>query len=539
VSDVPALVYLEPDDEITTVVRRVRAAAPGRVVIVAPGRSRATSSAVALRLLARLGADEERAITIVGDALTRSLAAEAGLPAHGSVDDARHARPSEQAAVEPRHAAIHVVRGGASDETAPTMPVAAGVAPTAPGAAAGASAVAEETRPVPTVRSGPRPAPSRPARRRQLGLAAVLAVAAALLVAGIVAGATLLPAATITIVPRTVAVTASYEIVVPDPGRRGGTVEGTATVTATGSYEIVEAARGVVTFRNFNVGPVEVPAGTLVAAGEQAFETTEAVVVPSGSLTSTGTILAGEADAPVVAAAPGPAANVEANAIDTVLDQGVAARLRGFPQNNARLVLNAEPTTGGADTSGVEITELDVEAAVAALRLQLERMVEEARDEETRRIVLEPPAPEPVVELPDDLVGTRDVPETEIGGSLAWEVFTVDPVEVEEEAADRLARDDAALPDGHDLLPEATVVRLDDARLDGDTVIVPVNLSSRAAPTLDREEVLARASGRSAEEARLALAEIGEAGIELWPGWVTAVPDLEWRIEVRIEEVAP
>ncbi|MDQ2689064.1 MAG: hypothetical protein M3Y29_02165, partial [Chloroflexota bacterium] len=78
-SDVPTLLYLEADDEITAVVRRVRAADPGRVVIVAPGRSRATSSAVALRLLARAGEEDGRELAVVGDALTRSLAAEAGL----------------------------------------------------------------------------------------------------------------------------------------------------------------------------------------------------------------------------------------------------------------------------------------------------------------------------------------------------------------------------------------------------------------------------------------------------------------------------
>ena len=53
----PQLLYLEPDDEITSVIRRLRGADVGRVVLVAPGRSRATSSVVALRLLARAAAE--------------------------------------------------------------------------------------------------------------------------------------------------------------------------------------------------------------------------------------------------------------------------------------------------------------------------------------------------------------------------------------------------------------------------------------------------------------------------------------------------
>ena len=53
--EAPAVVYLEADDEITSLVRRVRDAETDRIIVVVPGRSRATSSAVALRLLARAG----------------------------------------------------------------------------------------------------------------------------------------------------------------------------------------------------------------------------------------------------------------------------------------------------------------------------------------------------------------------------------------------------------------------------------------------------------------------------------------------------
>ena len=119
-----AVLYLEADDEITSVVRRVRAADAERVIVVVPGRSRATSSAVALRLLARAGEEEGREVAVVGDALTRSLATEAGIAAYATLDDARRAEPA--AAGEPtevHHAAIHVVRG--TDETVATPAIAA------------------------------------------------------------------------------------------------------------------------------------------------------------------------------------------------------------------------------------------------------------------------------------------------------------------------------------------------------------------------------------------------------------------------------
>ncbi|HEY7464785.1 MAG TPA: hypothetical protein VH987_10195, partial [Candidatus Limnocylindria bacterium] len=87
-ADDTQLLYLEPDDEITTVVRRLREADSPRVVLVATGRSKATTSAVALRLLAQVAAEEGRHIALVADAGGRALAAEAGIPAFASVADA-------------------------------------------------------------------------------------------------------------------------------------------------------------------------------------------------------------------------------------------------------------------------------------------------------------------------------------------------------------------------------------------------------------------------------------------------------------------
>ena len=185
------LLYLEADDEVTSVARRLREAGEERVVLVAPGRSRATSSAVALRLLARIAEEAQRQVVVVGDALTRSLAAEAGLEAYASVDDARNATPAP-AEAHVRRASIHVIRGRQTDGTE-TVTLAA------------ATPVDTETRPVPVVQ---RPAPARRERvaagrrpRHAIPLAVLVGGLAALLVGAGVLGAVVLPAATITLAP--------------------------------------------------------------------------------------------------------------------------------------------------------------------------------------------------------------------------------------------------------------------------------------------------------------------------------------------------
>jgi len=535
VSDAPTLVYLEADDEVTTVVRRLRQAEGERVVLVAPGRSRATSSVVAMRLLARVGEEAAITIAVAGDALTRSLAAEAGLGTYASVDDARNARPAPPAEAEAptRQASIHVVRGeAASDETAPVPAV---VMP----ATAEPIEEATQQRPIAVVRRDGAPASRRP-RWRAVPLAAILALLAVLVVGGGVLGVILLPAATILVTPRSEAIgPVRYEIAIDSPERANGTLEASMAVTATGTYPIQAAATGIVVLFNFNTVEVLVEQGTFVAAGEQAFATVEAVVVPAGTLTSDGRIQAGEQAVGVAAAVIGEAANVPAGAIDTIVNEGTAARLRGFPNNPERLVVNPEATAGGVDTTGSEITQADVDTAVAAIRAELDGQLATALGSNANAVFADAvEAPEPVIAGVDGLVGTRDQPEGQITGSLAYDRLSAERADVIALAEERLASDDLVLPADHTLLPAATRVTIDDARVDGEDLVVAVSLTGASALQLDRDDVLQRVRGHSAEVATAALEQLGSATVVLWPDWVQSVPELDWRIDLRLGSAA-
>jgi hypothetical protein len=531
VSETPVVVYLEADDEVTSVVRRLRAADAGPIVVVAPGRSRATSSVVALRLLGRAAEADGRSLAVVGDALTRSLAAEAGVAAFATLDDARAAEGVAPPPAEPRHAAISVVRGPVADETAPTM---AALAPSG-------MSPDDVTRPVAAPRAAPRkPArtPARAARRRSGWPFGVLGALALLLVAATVAAASLLPAATVTIVPRTEEIgPVAYAIEVADADSSSGTETATAEVVATGTYEAHEPAGGTVVLFNWTYVAVDVPAGTFVAAGEQAFATQADVTVPPGSLTAGGQIAAGDVAVAVVAAAPGPAGNVAAEAIDTVVNQSIDARLRGFPNNPERRVVNPEPTTGGTDATGPEILQADVNAAVAELRRALASQVAAAiGDADPEMITVEPPLAEPAIDVPDGLVGTRDQERVEISGELAWEVVRADPAAVSAEARDRFLADPSLVSAGQQLLEDSLEVELGQPSLADGTLTVPAAVTARSAAALDVAEVRERIAGRSAPEAEAALADLGSVSVDLWPGWVSTVPELEWRVEVLISE---
>ena len=242
----PQIIYLEPDDEITSVVRRLREADAARLVLVAPGRTKATSSAVALRLLAAVAADEGRELALVADPLGRTLAGEAGIAAFASVADATAGgTPGVEATPAPR-AAIHVVRPPDAERSTRRA---------APG---------DETRAVPVAapsRRAPRPSPrvSRrvPGRRsRPLWPLAILMVAGLAMLGW--GAATVLPGATVRITPQARPVgPVSYDIASPVHERVSGAIPLTMSGKATGDHVDRVAAAGTVVFQSGNPGAAE------------------------------------------------------------------------------------------------------------------------------------------------------------------------------------------------------------------------------------------------------------------------------------------
>jgi hypothetical protein len=379
---------------------------------------------------------------------------------------------------------------------------------------------------------------SRPRVRRLVPLV-LLGVLVLLLAGAGVAAAILLPAATIEITPQAEPIgPQSYEIRIADPLIESGTLTATVTGTATGTYRDLAAASGFATFRNYNTVAVDVPAGTRVAAGDVVFATTGLVTVGSGSLTPDGTIAAGEATAPIGAELAGPVGNVGAETISTVLDPGLDALLRGFPQNTQRVVINHDATAGGLDVSGPLIQQSDVDAAVEQLRTDLDEQLTDAMTTVAGRLY--PPAgatAEPEIQGADGLVDTRDVPEFELTGTLEYSRPYAERDAVVTQARERLVEDDTAVPAGSELLTESIRITPGAVEFEADALVIETNVTALAAPNLDRDAIRRQVAGLSEERARTALDELGEIEIELWPDWVRELPRLPWRIEISLGTV--
>jgi hypothetical protein len=540
-ADETQLLYLEPDDEVTSVVRRLREADASRVVLVASGRTKATTSAVALRLLAQVAAEEGRELALVADPGARALAAEAGIAAFASVADANVEGAVPAAPPPAARAPIHVVRG-AGEPAAPDQAAALAAAAAVPLASR-----MDETQSVPVQSAAPAAAPKAPARvptrspvrprptARSVPRAAIAAILILLLMAG-AAFATVLPGATVTIHPDPTAVGPEiYSVRPPVQPSDTEPLQSTQQGQATGQRTRRTAATGVVTLYNYSPVVVFVPQGTIVSAdGVVRFATRQAVSVPDSAF-----FFAGTADVEVEAVDPGSAGNVPDQAINIVEDEEVDQQLRqGAPQN--RRVRNFDPTTGGSETDLHVVRRADVMRVKNAVRRDLEAQLSDALGSDPQRIYPTMDPPRADIPVPDDLVGhvSEEPFSFELTGTMPMERTFVWRADAEAEAEEAFLADEGAVPPNTELAADTIEVDIGEASLDDEAIVVQTTVSADAVPHLDQGEVDAlrhELAGMTAADAREAVKSIGPSTVDLWPGWVDRLPLLDWRITISVE----
>ena len=519
-ADQPQLIYLEPDDEITSLVRRLRAAESGSVIIVAPGRSRATSSAVALRLLAQVAAEEARSVSLVADAPTRAVASEAGIAAFASVAEATSGAVPDQAVASPR-APIRVVRG--PFEVAAAAPSSAAPAPAAPRPGAGDETVVVRLPPSSTAGDSRQ-------RRRRRSLILRWPWLAGLLILAVLATAALLPGATISITPATQAVgPKTYQLHLPVAGHDSADLHATRPGTATGTRLEQVAATGKVTFANWNiVAAVAIPQGSSVSVdGTIAFATVERIVVPAATVSGS-TIVPSHGTVGVAAAVPGATGNVAADAINTVDDRAIRGFLRGSPSNKNRLVTNSEATSGGAETPHSVIQQSDVDAVVAAIQTDLATQLAAALAGHSDRVYSGAPDTEvPQIVVLPSLVGTEDQATFELTGTLSYDRAYVGKADLR-----AVARSAVEAPAGTSILPDSIQIEVGTATVNGSEMTVSVTIRAAAAAAIDEAAIRDTVAGKTVAEAKAALATQGKVQIDLWPGWLDSLPRIPFRITV-------
>ncbi len=557
--------YLDADDEITTAVARIRSSAGPRVVLVLPPGSRLATSRINFRLLAREAIESNRRLSIVApDAASRSIAAAAGLTVHASAADAEldpEGGAKAEAAAEPVAAEpTETPAPAGGSETATEVGIAVGSTEVvAAEAGPGRDEPAAALRPVPIAEPRPRslaaglPAPSaisRPPFRWPFRWPVwTVAVVAGLLVVAVAAFGVawyVLPSATVTITPRQevvgpveLSVRADPLVTVAQPSagvvpalRPTQDLAVSGQFSATGKRVAQTSATGSVTWTNCDTHVSHtILKGTTVQTATGVAFTTDAELSVNRAPISPAPCTTGNVG--VTAVSPGPEANVAAGAITVVPSTFDSTII---------FVKNPAPTAGGSRKTFTRISQADIDAATAQLTKELQAAftawaaappdLPTGAHAYPATAALGTSAPTPG---PATLVG-KEVPSFELGLGATAEVTAVDQATITALAAPRLA---AAVTADAVLVEGSTRIVVGDGRIDGAAVIFPVTAQGLEIHRLDEAALRARISGRSLDEARRLLADVGTVGIETWPGYVSSIPTLGARVTIRIVGGAP
>jgi hypothetical protein len=371
-----------------------------------------------------------------------------------------------------------------------------------------------------------------------------LAIAGLAIVVLAVAAWLFLPAASIAITPRAepisveLTVSADPTVTTADPAagvvpavRLDVPVQASQTFNTTGVHVEQTSAAGEVTFSNYNpVASNTVPAGSIVSTeGGIRFRTLAGVTIPAGTFVLPNVIPSTRRVA-VQAVKPGTDGNVPANAI-RVVPQG---------ENPDFLkVNNANPTDGGTRTETPEITQAELDKAVAQLETQLHQTFEDtiaagagAPADTTlfpATAVLGPSVPDPD---PKTLVG-QAVPTYDLALSATGSVIAVDPRPVNEIATKQL---EGKIGADHQLVDGSIDVVVGEGTV-GEDGQVSFQATARAQriPILDAALLRSLVKGKTQAEAEAALAPYGAAKIVLWPSWASTVTGFDSRLDLTVQ----
>ncbi len=467
-------------------------------------------------------------------------------PAEASVRDTRDA-PVQQTLDDMEAAELAAAAAAIRTTAAPTPRSTATAAGTSIRDGAGESPFGDPRVQDGPVRGGPVTRGSARATSRTPLLVGVGAIALALLIGGV--GAYLvLPSATIVVTPKNESVGPVGMTIRADPGVSSPDADAkvvpaevvTVDATATNTFEttgkrVEEAkAKGVVRFRNKDfTSSNTIPAGSVVSTQNGVrFRTDGAVTVPRADLVGF-TVFPKSATVKVTAVKAGLEGNVEPNTI-VVIPKG---------EDPISLdVVNPDETGGGKHDEFPQVSQKDVDAALAALEPQLQaafaaRLADPSIAKPGATVFPETGVlgvPVPTVD-PATLVD-QEVPSFELGLNASGTVTTVDPGPVETVVAERLR---ATIDQGHRLVENSIKVAVQPAVVSGDQIEFPATATATQVAILDADALKAMVVGRPLAEARSILEAYGAVQLEAWPDWVSTVPTLDGRVTLTLDEAVP
>ncbi|HVA21320.1 MAG TPA: hypothetical protein VNN74_04410 [Candidatus Micrarchaeia archaeon] len=281
----PTYLYVEPGDEITDLVDRLRRAGDAtELVFVVPEGARVLRTPLDLQLLQQYARGFGKSATIVaGDPRVQRLAVRAGFAAYGSLPALGQGPPAQAAAVAA--AAVAATPAPAPPPGATVPPGAAGppAAPPRPGGAGAAGELVGGAEAAAGPAASGRSRGEAPARRGRRLRSVAIGAGALVFLAGILAVLFLLPSATVVVVVRATAVHDAVTL-------QGTTSPGQATVLDSVATQSLQTPTEQAQYRATPTGTRHLPG--VAATGHETLASDEPVplqiVLQPGTRFSTG-----------------------------------------------------------------------------------------------------------------------------------------------------------------------------------------------------------------------------------------------------------
>jgi hypothetical protein len=372
------IIYIDVDDDITSIIGKVKGAKNKVVALVPPKRTGVLQSAVNLRLLARAAQQSGKHLVLIsGNSALGALAAAASIPVARNLQSKPEIAESTEEVEDEGEDIIDGAELPIGDHARTGDDAAAFASPTVDGAIA--DNVAEETpRTIPSLplRQSRRAAGQRSAKipnfdtfRKRLALG----IGAGVLLIGFLVWATwFAPNARILITARTVGTSANSKVTFVPDGKTdmtAGTLKAarqqikkeisTVTFDATGSKTVGEKAKGEVFFQNCESNTaVTVPAGTGVSAGGLTYITQAAVTVPGATPSWPPGCTPGVSSAVAVVA--------QDIGDEYDADEGIRFNVAGHSNSSTTLYFRAvadDDITGGSKRTITVVSKADVQKA--------------------------------------------------------------------------------------------------------------------------------------------------------------------------------
>jgi hypothetical protein len=521
------ILYLESDEEITSIIDRIKGTEEGSIILVVPRGATLIQSMINLKLLKReVGRLRKTVAIVTTDNIGRNLASQVGITAYQKLDKVNLEEKPDEIEKTPVSKFEKKDKLSFSEIKFNKKPIQEAKSPD--------QNIAQKIKEnaIPKI-------PKKIDKKLIIGGVVLVLIVAAVL------GLFILPKATIAVTVKTSPYPEEFNLSVsskvdkPDTSENlipGEVVsqekESTGKGTSTGTKETGAKAKGTITVYNFwDSNPQPMVVGTRFSSPSGLiFKTTQPVTVP-GTKISEGNTVPGTAAVSVESEKEG--ANYNIGASNFVIPGLPAAK-------QAKIYGKSTAAMSGGFTKQITVVsqaDIDKTAQEVADQLKTEVSKEISDGLSQDRMIITDAISEEITEKISTPAVNSEASEFEVKVKVKLSTLSFAKADLEEIAKRYLAD---KIPSDKQLvgLQEGISAQLDNIDLNTGEMKAKVKISASVAPKIDESAIVGNAKGRTKDEVKAYLEqydEIDKVDVKLSPFWVRKVPTYTKKIKITTD----